>query len=331
MHRVVKQTSTDPRLGPARPEPLVSLLAFYLGVPLACAFVVGASTAAGSRFEARWMDFLYPMVGVLPKWAIAWGATWLVAVVLRPWRPHLLVVTSVGALLANHLSNPWSLTVQHLFQPDLRPDAQFFPVFPWRYGDPAYLTEAAIAWASVAVVWGAANAFWVYVLGYRRFGYERRAPAVIVAPADPAPGQPQAPPAYPHATPLAPYDVLDNPLTSRLPPDIAADVIALCAKQHHTRVYGQASDALVLIRFSDAIQALGDAGGLQVHRSYWLRPRAVTGCERTNGSYLLTLSNGLRVPVGRSFKREVERADLTEEPVAQPPRHRTSTERTFDP
>ena len=291
------------RTAPPAKEPLLSLLIYWLVVPLTCALIIGASSTGEGRFSARWAYFAYPMVGALPKWVMAWAMTWLVCIVLRPWRPNLLVVTTIGVLLANHVSAPWATLVQHLFQPWLRPGVHFYAILPWRYNDPSYVVEAAVAWVSAAFIWGATNAFWVYFLGYPRFGFKR---AESVEP--PEPSEASAPSGALGA--IAPFDILDNPLASRLPVDIAADIIALQAEQHYTRVHSRAANALVLIRFSDAVRAMNPGDGLQVHRSFWVRPNAIRSASRSNDACVLEMVNGLKVPVGRSFKREADAAGV---------------------
>ena len=286
-------------IGAARAEPIGSLVIFYVAIPLALAFLLGAASSGSGRFAERWAYFAYWLSGAVLTWGLNWAVTWLAAIILRPWRPPLLGVTTLGAIVALHLSAPLTLLRYDLFAPYLLPGAQFYSVFPFRYDDPHYVMEAVIAWATSSIVWGVANSAWVYFLGFSRFGYQ---PTGATDRAAQEPHQ-DAISSRPAAEP--------NALTSRLPADSAQDIIALRAEQHYTRVYSRTGDTLILMRFSDAVQSLGQRDGLQVHRSYWVRPSAVHSVEKLNGSYRLELVNGMKIPVGGSFKREFHNAGVS--------------------
>ena len=92
--------------------------------------------------------------------------------------------------------------------------------------------------------------------------------------------------------------------TSRLPPGLGTDVIALEAEDHYLRVHRPGGSTLVLMRLADAVSADDGQQGLQVHRSWWVSRDAVQGLEGTK----LRLSNGLTVPVGRTYAAKVRAA-----------------------
>jgi hypothetical protein len=94
------------------------------------------------------------------------------------------------------------------------------------------------------------------------------------------------------------------PRTSRLPRELGDDVIALEAEDHYLRVHRSSGSTLVLMRLADAVAADDGHQGLQVHRSWWVSRDAV---ERMEGARL-HLSNGLNVPVGRTFAAQVRAA-----------------------
>jgi hypothetical protein len=91
---------------------------------------------------------------------------------------------------------------------------------------------------------------------------------------------------------------------SRLPRELGGDVIALEAEDHYLRVHRSSGSTLVLMRLADAVAADDGQQGLQVHRSWWVNREAV---QRLEGSQL-HLSNGLSVPVGRTFAAQVRAA-----------------------
>jgi hypothetical protein len=94
------------------------------------------------------------------------------------------------------------------------------------------------------------------------------------------------------------------PPASRLPKELGADVIALEAEDHYLRVHRANGSTLVLMRLADAVAADGGQQGLQVHRSWWVSRDAVQRVEAAR----LHLSNGLLVPVGRTFAAQVRSA-----------------------
>lgn len=96
---------------------------------------------------------------------------------------------------------------------------------------------------------------------------------------------------------------------ARIPARLGRDVLALEMEDHYVRVHTTEGSDLILMRMRDAVAELAGLEGLQVHRSYWVAASAVTGVERKpDGKMTLVLSNGLRVPVSRSFAADVRAA-----------------------
>ncbi|WP_217352757.1 LytTR family DNA-binding domain-containing protein [Sphingomonas sp. ID1715] len=90
-------------------------------------------------------------------------------------------------------------------------------------------------------------------------------------------------------------------LHSRLPRMLGDKVIALEAEDHYLRVHRPTGSELMLMRLADAVAADDGQQGMQVHRSWWVSRDAV---QRWEGGRL-HLSNGLAVPVGRTFAARV--------------------------
>ncbi len=98
-------------------------------------------------------------------------------------------------------------------------------------------------------------------------------------------------------------------LFSRLPPELGRDIIALQAQDHYVSVSTTKGSHLVLMRMSDAAEDLAGLAGMQVHRSWWVNLRHVSGYEKTGaGGMRLVLRNGDRAPVPRSRVAEVKQA-----------------------
>jgi hypothetical protein len=97
-------------------------------------------------------------------------------------------------------------------------------------------------------------------------------------------------------------------LRRRLPPAFPAQIIALGVEDHYVRVYSERQSSMLLMRLADAIAEMDVTPGLQVHRSWWVAEGAVRKVERKGRTIMLTLSNGIAVPVSRPNVAKVKQA-----------------------
>jgi MFS family permease len=110
-----------------------------------------------------------------------------------------------------------------------------------------------------------------------------------------------------------PEAALEDPQTAflrRLPLDRRGPLIRLEAQDHYLNVVTHKGSALVLLRLQDAVHALQDVDGLQVHRSHWVAKDAVTRHLRVQGRDFLVLTSGDEIPVSRSYREAVQDAGL---------------------
>lgn len=94
-------------------------------------------------------------------------------------------------------------------------------------------------------------------------------------------------------------------LLGRLPPRIAADIIALETEDHYLRVHAVGGSALILMRMADAVALIDPRLGAQVHRRWWVAHTAVAGLQAKGQKLSLFLIDKSIVPVGRSFSAAV--------------------------
>lgn len=94
----------------------------------------------------------------------------------------------------------------------------------------------------------------------------------------------------------------------RIPPALGRDLLALEMEDHYLRIHTAVGSDLILLRLRDAIAELGDAAGLQVHRSWWVAQGAVRGTTRDGQRLNLVLRNGLEVPVSKTWRESVKAA-----------------------
>lgn len=93
---------------------------------------------------------------------------------------------------------------------------------------------------------------------------------------------------------------------SRLPSPLEGQLLCLEMQDHYLAVHTTAGSDLILCRMEDAARELGGLGR-RVHRSWWVAADAVDGVERDGQRLMLRLSDGRRVPVGRTYRDGLRR------------------------
>jgi hypothetical protein len=96
-------------------------------------------------------------------------------------------------------------------------------------------------------------------------------------------------------------------LLGMLPDELRRDIRWMKAEGNYVDVYGADDHRLVHYVFSRAAEELRPLG-IQVHRSYWVARDNLIGVESGKGRIFAVLKGGHRVPVSRSFEREVRHA-----------------------
>ena len=98
---------------------------------------------------------------------------------------------------------------------------------------------------------------------------------------------------------------------SRLPLKFRqAELYAVSSEDHYLRVHTSLGEELILMRLADAVRELDGAGGLQVHRSWWVAASAVKDVKRTGGKITLVLPSGKEAPVSRTYAAATREAGL---------------------
>jgi hypothetical protein len=94
----------------------------------------------------------------------------------------------------------------------------------------------------------------------------------------------------------------------QVPANQRESLLAIKAQEHYIEIHTDAGSTLVLYRFGDALRELSGTLGKQVHRSFWVSANSIASYKRKNGKLVLTLVNGMQVPVSRSFVRDIEQS-----------------------
>lgn len=80
---------------------------------------------------------------------------------------------------------------------------------------------------------------------------------------------------------------------------------AVEAQDHYLRLHTSLGQDLILMRLADAIAELEGIEGARVHRSWWVAREALADAERGDGRATLTLKDGVRIPVSRTYARDL--------------------------
>ncbi|HEX8222261.1 MAG TPA: LytTR family transcriptional regulator DNA-binding domain-containing protein [Allosphingosinicella sp.] len=99
-------------------------------------------------------------------------------------------------------------------------------------------------------------------------------------------------------------------ILAAIPPERRGALLAVAAEDHYLRVHTDRGEALILRRFGDALADLAGLDGARVHRGWWVARSAVARCEREGDRPVLVLTNGIRVPVSRTYSVAAREAGL---------------------
>ena len=111
-------------------------------------------------------------------------------------------------------------------------------------------------------------------------------------------------------TAVQPIEGASSRFFDRLPSTLGRDIVFLNVSGHYINVVTTTGSCLVLMRFADAIAELGSLG-MQVHRSYWVAHRHITGILRRDERTLVRVTGRYEVPVSRTHLATVRAALAT--------------------
>ena len=97
-------------------------------------------------------------------------------------------------------------------------------------------------------------------------------------------------------------------LLSRLPRRIGTDIVAISAELHYLRVYTRGGEALILMSFGRAVEALGVIPGQMIHRSHWIALAHIATVESVGDRFVCRLDTGLELPVSRTYRSRLRAA-----------------------
>ncbi|WP_137130280.1 LytTR family DNA-binding domain-containing protein [Rhizobium sp. FY34] len=220
-----------------------------------------------------------PLLQRLSFWSLLHGMAFCVAVVmatlanlaLEKWIASRLVRMLIGSALA---ALPIGFGVMLL-------EAGFFEV-------PVSIDEA-LTQAAIALPLGLSLCFVTYLTTSQPSG---QAPQITAErPVDEAPTARVA---------------CDRPaLLNRLKPEQRGRLLQLSVEDHYTQVLTSRGRDLILLRFSDALNEVGDTPGQRIHRSHWVADEHVSALKRDKGKLTIITRDGLELPVSRPYEAQI--------------------------
>ncbi|MCW0981404.1 LytTR family transcriptional regulator [Agrobacterium sp. BT-220-3] len=95
-------------------------------------------------------------------------------------------------------------------------------------------------------------------------------------------------------------------ILDRLGPERRGNLLRLSVRDHYTEVVTTRGRQLVLLRFADAMNEIGQTQGLQVHRSHWIADADVVSLRKQAGRLHVMTRDGSEIPVSRSHSAAVQ-------------------------
>ena len=257
---------------------------FYVGVPLTLGFLLGWLQVGRAADWPRSVSMLYWLgVGVVMTPLNALG-TALLAPLLRRLHSPLWLTLFFGQILGGFVfTNPVLLAYRQWIQANVYPDLVLTPA--------TTLAEFLQRLPSNSLLWVGTCLLFFYGLRKPLFGYRpaARTASLQVPVSDTTAANGETASARPAR--LA--------LMERVRPERRGTLLALKAEGHYLQVYTDAGSDLILYRLSDALLEVGAGDGAQVHRSWWVAASALAPQRHRDR---LVLTNGIEVPVSRSFR-----------------------------
>ena len=101
-----------------------------------------------------------------------------------------------------------------------------------------------------------------------------------------------------------------NRFLLRIPLEKRGPLHRLEAQDHYVLAVTDKGQALILMRFADALEEIAPLGGVQVHRSHWIMPEHAQKALRKNGRDFIAMPDGAQVPVSRKFRPKAKERGL---------------------
>jgi hypothetical protein len=115
----------------------------------------------------------------------------------------------------------------------------------------------------------------------------------------------EEPTAEPDEVPMPPALA---PIHERLPSHLkGAEILSFSMQDHYVDITTARGRHMMLMRFSDALDMMGDLPGVRTHRSHWVSDKALLRIGKAGRKHSVTLTDGRKIPVSSTYLAEVKR------------------------
>ncbi len=253
---------------------------WILGVlPLFQCLVLGVASPLPATVVNVVSGFLYWVLAIFPLWWLShFASKWLLSRIHERWMWLGIALASALVFITINLLGYYYL-LEFLFNRWLGVFVAPFDVSPPHWLN-LFTQELLFGTLGHVLIWQAVNVSSRFMFGYTLYEAKPKVSAHTAG------------------------------FLHHVPNSLRDGLLAVQAQEHYIKIHSKESSELILYRFGDALRELTDTAGMQVHRSFWIAEKSVREHKREGGRLLLTLHNGLEVPVSRSFIREVEGSDF---------------------
>jgi len=260
-------------------------VAYYLGFPLAIAFYAGLNNWQIQHIAGFSASIVFYLAHSLLPWWTTCAATTISMKALARWKPPWLVLLLLGHTLGCLLILPYSNWLTGIYEtrwPELEITGDITPILSAEFW--VYWLRAGVIWLAVNFIFDRYGGLPLY-----RYTVPRGFDTVARGSSD--------------ASESAAWGDRIPGFIKRLPAALGPnEVLAIKAEQHYIRVFSPDKEYMVLYRFSDAVRALDESLGQQVHRSYWVNTEAIdTVCTRAK-DFHIRLVTGAEIPVSTPYQ-----------------------------
>lgn len=88
---------------------------------------------------------------------------------------------------------------------------------------------------------------------------------------------------------------------------MVGELLCLEMQDHYLKVHTSSDSEMILCRMEDAAREL-EGLGQRVHRSWWVASSARQAVKRDGQKLVVLLSNGLEIPIGRTYRPALKAA-----------------------
>jgi len=110
--------------------------------------------------------------------------------------------------------------------------------------------------------------------------------------------------------PSSSKSIIKPALLQRLPVHLGQQILSLEAQDHYVKVTTTKGSELILMRLADAIAALPEHTGIQIHRSRWIALEYAASHKRENGKPIIITKDDTHLPVSRSYVKAAREAGV---------------------